>query len=424
MSEEWQPTPEDKRLEKLEGEGAVEFRLPAKRDSENLFEDLDLRLVVERLGAELAEVDEVHLFGSRRFQSGSTRSDIDLLICGGRLPVASVVAEVARDLDTYLDVFIDRAGRAESAVNESVITANGTAALRDALDAVPLWSRDSGWVGGTDFESVRILAGFNPPYSRAPKAEPEALVEKVDVLFVSALRVEHRAIFERFDRSEGSPRAAGSQFKLGEIDTELRPRRVAACVSERAGTISAALTTYRGIELFRPRVVVLHGITAGIEGEVSLGDVVVPDRIVEYEATKVLPEKEVDRGLRHPVHPNLIAGVKAWPKLEQFLEGLSPLRPEEGASGLSTDGMASGNKVIASTERARLIGGKGEKIVAIEMESLGVISACSRFDPAVKAIVIKAVSDFADVEKDDTWHAFASEAAAELALALVRDRII
>jgi nucleoside phosphorylase len=80
--------------------------------------------------------------------------------------------------------------------------------------------------------------------------------------------------------------------------------------------------------------------------------------------------------------------------------------------------------VIASSERAALIAKSSRKIVAIEMEALGVIEACLRFDPPVPALVVKAVSDLADESKDDTWHPFASRASASLAIELLRAELI
>jgi nucleoside phosphorylase len=58
------------------------------------------------------------------------------------------------------------------------------------------------------------------------------------------------------------------------------------------------------------------------------------------------------------------------------------------------------------------------------MESLGVVEACQRAEPLVSALVVKAVSDLADENKDDSWHPFATVAAARLAVALARDHVV
>jgi nucleoside phosphorylase/predicted nucleotidyltransferase len=417
------PTPEEERLEELPP-GSDDLRLPAKADPYDLFAELDLSDVLEILANELQDIDEIHIFGSRRFRSGSTRSDVDLLIVGSGLPQASVVAAVAREIDTYLDVFVLRGSTAQSAVNESVITATDPQALKDDLNTLLLWRRGEGWIAGDFPRSVRVIAGFNPPYSLKPSREPEPLVEKVDVLFVSALSHEHTAMLSRFDHIISSPPGIGAQFQLGEITAARRTRSVAACVSDRAGNLPAAITTYRGIELFRPQRVVLVGITAGIEHRVRLGDLIVPDTVIEYEAIKVTPDGEEHHGRHHEIAPDLIARVKGWQEREQFLREIAAARPGPGRSNLTTDSMASGNKVIASAERATVIAETARKIVAIEMEALGVVEACLRFDPPVPALIVKAVSDYADKAKDDTWHRFASHASASLAAKLFRAELI
>jgi nucleoside phosphorylase/predicted nucleotidyltransferase len=414
---------EKQRLAELP-ERAIAIRAPAKNDALNVHASLDLRAAVELLTTHIAGVREVFLFGSRRYQTGSVRSDIDLLLAGDQLPPASVVAAIARDIDSYLDVFIARGSTALSAVNESVIADNDFDSLLRKLDAIPVWRSGDGWIPNTTASTVRVLAGFEPPFTIAAPAGPEPLIGRADVLFVSALAEEHHAILGQFDGVFASPMSGIASYQLGEIHAQDGARRVAACVADRAGTVPAALTTFLGIELFRPNLVVLVGITAGIAGRLNYGDLIVPDTIIEYEAMKIGSSGEDSHGRKHPLHPPSIAAVHAWTGLDQLLKELSTSRPDDGVSQLSTDSMASGNQVVASTERASLIASESRKIVAIEMESLGVVEACIRARPLVPALVVKTVSDMADAAKDDSWHAFATTSAARLAAALVRDRVI
>jgi nucleoside phosphorylase len=416
---------EQRRLEDLP-DRATPIRTPAKQDLFNIHHEMSLREAVEELAIQLPQVVDIRLFGSRRHRSGSTRSDVDLLITGDQLPPASNVAAIAREIDSYLDVFIGRGGVAQSVVNESVIVEDNLDRLAERLDAVPLWERTLGWVGESDFEVVRVLAGFNPPYTLAAVAGPEPLVSRAEVLFVSALAKEHSAIVSEFDRLLATPPGPAANYQLGEIDAGQAPRRVAACVADRAGPIPAALTTYRGVEFFRPRLIVLVGITAGVAGRVGLGDLIVPDTVVEYEATKVSADGEEPNGRQHAIDPRSIEAVQAWPRRDELLDQVSgsSLRPSPGRSVLSTDPMASGNKVIALADRAAVIARASRKTAAIEMESLGVVEAGLRSDPQVPVLVVKGVSDLADENKDNSWHAYAAFAAARLAAALVRDAVI
>lgn len=416
-------SPERRRFEALPV-GAQPIRIPAKHDSLNVHQDLDVREAVELLAERIPILREIRLFGSRRFRTGSSRSDVDLLVIGEHLPSASCVAAIARDIDSYLDVFLARGGVAQSAVNESVISQPDLESLVGALDAVVVWQTGEGWVADQSLSTARVLAGFNPPYTTAAAAGPDPLVARVDVLFVSALAKEYDAIVSKFDREITTPRASTANYARGEIDAAHGERRVAACVADRPGTLPAALTALRGVQMFRPNLVVLVGITAGVAGELDVGDLIIPDTVVEYEATKIGTDGEVSHGRQHAIDPLSVAAVLAWRGLESWLGHISTSRPDGGSSRLSTDAMASGNKVVASAERAALIASSSRKAAAIEMESLGVVEACQRADPLVPALVVKAVSDLADEKKDDSWHAFATNAAAELASVLVRENVV
>lgn len=70
---------------------------------------------------------------------------------------------------------------------------------------------------------------------------------------------------------------------------------VVAVRSSGMGQINAALLARDVVALFKPRKVILVGIAAGLGKEVSLGDIVVSDRIVDYEIGKVTPSGTTPR---------------------------------------------------------------------------------------------------------------------------------
>jgi len=86
--------------------------------------------------------------------------------------------------------------------------------------------------------------------------------------------------------------------------------------------------------------------------------------------------------------------------------------------------MASGNKVITDPACIKKIQTQfGRKIVAFEMEAIGVAEACET-NSKVPFIVIKSVSDFADPGKNDDWHSFCCQITADLALTLIEAEVI
>jgi predicted nucleotidyltransferase len=107
---------------------------------------LDLREVIRSLTTELPAPAEVWLFGSRAQQTGSKRSDVDLLIIDlrARLTTESLVAWRQADADREpLDLFLSRDGRiADSVVNGSLL--KDEASLTDLLGARLLWREGEG----------------------------------------------------------------------------------------------------------------------------------------------------------------------------------------------------------------------------------------------------------------------------------------
>lgn len=108
---------------------------------------LDLRDIVRTLVTELAEPTEIWLFGSRAQQTGSKRSDVDLLLIDpdGILLHASLVEWLQADEEqrSPLDIFLSRDGRiADSVVNGSVLRSQ--ASVAEMVGGLLLWSRAAG----------------------------------------------------------------------------------------------------------------------------------------------------------------------------------------------------------------------------------------------------------------------------------------
>lgn len=119
----------------------------------------DLKEIIDDLVQDLTEVEAVYLFGSRGYDTGSTRSDIDLL-------VYSKIAIKDYSLISWLhekyppvDVFKTTDLKvAMSVINKSVLQRES---LTTSLDAIELWSKDNGfstsfqrWIQTTDNVTV------------------------------------------------------------------------------------------------------------------------------------------------------------------------------------------------------------------------------------------------------------------------------
>lgn len=122
-----------------------------KRPSMQKTTKFNLRLLLETVVSAQPNIEEIYLFGSRAYRTGSLRSDCDLLVstsAGGNVR-ASDMREFAMQHCPALDFFIAVDGRAVSCMNDSYVYSASLEELTKKLDAIKLWTKANGF---TDFQ--------------------------------------------------------------------------------------------------------------------------------------------------------------------------------------------------------------------------------------------------------------------------------
>lgn len=104
----------------------------------------DLEAIIKILAGKFDEIQSVYIFGSRRFETGSTRSDIDILLTTKKFIAPAKLRDFTLEHSTALDLFILENGRATSVANESFIEADTNENLIKSVNAVLLYDKDSG----------------------------------------------------------------------------------------------------------------------------------------------------------------------------------------------------------------------------------------------------------------------------------------
>lgn len=391
---------------------------------------VDLALLIRQLAASYPNLSQASLFGSRRFKTRSPRSDIDLLLFfSGEAPASTELAERAREVSVYLDLFIAHDEKtAESAINGSRISAlDAESDIAELLNAETIWSQAEGFVGST-FRIQRVLREFVPWYTVAElQGNPAGRRSPIDYLVITALDDEFRAA-ERVL----APYLVGSDPALGMLGRQVvaniphppdpgHDEQVILCQSDRMGNLASGLTTAEALTRWAPRLVILIGITAGISGRVREGDIVVADRIYDYEAAKLNGFKIEPHGHKFLPSPSARQRLASWEGLEEALKNSQPVGGPLGPPRLISAGYASGEKVVASRRVVRRIARQDRKIAAIEMESLGVADACRR--EGIEHMVIKAVTDLADKRKSDDYRSYCCELVSRLLVQILRQRV-
>ncbi|AQT05750.1 hypothetical protein A0U91_13975 [Acetobacter persici] len=210
----------------------------------------------------------------------------------------------------------------------------------------------------------------------------------------------------------------------GTLDGRKRQLKIVAAAATRMGMVSSSLLASKLIGRFRPRLLAMTGICAGVKGKVSLGDVIVADPCWDWQSGKRrlepsesaeskfepsshhLPLSESLRSRFHEIkkdRDSLEAIRRAWP-----VDIPTPLRVEVAP-------MASGSVVLADDVAAGRIKEQHRQLSAIEMEAYGVYAAAAMAcAPKPEVVAIKSVCDFAGPDKSDTFQPYAAYTSASV----------
>jgi nucleoside phosphorylase len=175
----------------------------------------------------------------------------------------------------------------------------------------------------------------------------------------------------------------------------------------------------------RPKKIILVGIAAGLNSEVQLGDVVVSEQIVDYELGKATYSGVTPRWSVYRTDPILLDRVRNFRSFD-WLQAISIARPdgtESSASRVCEGVVLSGNKVIADEKTAGALSSVWKRAAAIEMEGAGIAAAVYQAESPPAFLLIKGISDKADSKKDDTWQAYAADAAAAFTMEFIKSSV-
>jgi nucleoside phosphorylase/predicted dehydrogenase len=189
------------------------------------------------------------------------------------------------------------------------------------------------------------------------------------------------------------------------------------------GRVEAANAANHAISRWQPRYVILVGIAGGIATRgVMLGDVLIPNQIVDYELQKQTPKGDELRFQVYPTDPKFI-GIASNFNSYHWHTVVTAKRPRKGLPKRHIGPIASGDKVIAFGEVLEKYRDKWPMLIGVEMEAAGVAAAAFQAVPAPGFFMVRGVSDLADTRKDSAyvkrWRAYACDVAASYLIALL-----
>ena len=213
---------------------------------------------------------------------------------------------------------------------------------------------------------------------------------------------------------------------IPDADSDKEKRVVAVTVLTQMGNTPAAVRTTQCIQHLRPQFVLMVGIAGGIKEEVDLGDVVVSNKILYYEYAK-----ETSSGTEPRIEERSVDSLLLDRAMNCETNWHTLIQAEQPVDSRSTEvprvhfgPIACGEKVIADDVRVSELKRLRPKLLAIEMESFGVVLAAAQAEVIPRFIAVRGVSDYADDSKNDAWREYAADSAAAFTVGLLRSGAI
>ena len=198
------------------------------------------------------------------------------------------------------------------------------------------------------------------------------------------------------------------------------------CITpSRMGLVNMAVACTKAIELFRPKIVAMSGICAGVLGESKYLDIIVGQVCWEYQTGKFKDGKFKQEPYQVPIKPFFKTELEQLAEQPAFVaalkEGLYDTELKE--SGIRVAPISSGSVVIADAARMAEIGDQHRKWAALEMEMYSLYEAASQSVIEPLFFGAKAVVDMGDSEKGDALHASACTLSARFVVEILKRKL-
>jgi adenosylhomocysteine nucleosidase len=186
----------------------------------------------------------------------------------------------------------------------------------------------------------------------------------------------------------------------------------------RMGMTDAAIVTTQLLDAFRPSIVCMSGICAGIPGKSEIGDVIIAESCFDYQVGKW-----TKTGFEYEAYPVAIAEeIRA--QLSQALDSKLNVKiredlgfPELRDRNLKFVTHASGSAVVADKAKRDEISGMHRKLASVEMEIYSFYRAASISVQKPVFFAAKGVVDDAGASKGDRYHDYGAISSARLIVA-------
>ncbi|MCB9868105.1 MAG: hypothetical protein H6816_15870 [Phycisphaerales bacterium] len=225
--------------------------------------------------------------------------------------------------------------------------------------------------------------------------------------------------WEQLSGAENDPSTYYASTFMAERGAQLS---VVASAATQMGMPASAILATKMILRFRPKLVAMVGIAAGVKsGKQNYGDILVPNRTFDYGAGKL--QQVGDRVELAPdpdpirLSERLRARIDQWSSKRLFLDEISqswPLSQQRTRLQVHVGPLGSGSAVVDTSQPMLDVLDHWRKLVGVEMEAYGAhLATQTAVSPAPEFICMKSICDFATAKTDD-WQDYAAFTASRL----------
>lgn len=273
--------------------------------------------------------------------------------------------------------------------------------------------------------------------------------KNIDVGIITIIPTEIESLFNILNISEQDMLKVNSPFlyyksKVYSEQCKKEISLVISFVNGEAGNVEAAICTAHFLQNWNPKIMCMVGISAGIEGKVKIGDVVIPSKIIDrtkkvYKEGRYIPRTEnynrtrvIDQMLkRHKITAKTFS-LECNRYMSEDIEKATLVAKVNGLSDkvyspelafvdgsiVTEDSLIRDDKYfIPITENV------DEKCRGAEMEAVGFVKACRTEKENFPWLIFRGISDMGDVKKSDDYQVLASKSAS-VALKLYIENVI
>jgi nucleoside phosphorylase/CheY-like chemotaxis protein len=200
----------------------------------------------------------------------------------------------------------------------------------------------------------------------------------------------------------------------GAVMVEDKTYSVVASSAPRIGMVPSALLASKLIDRYRPPMIVMTGICAGMPGRCEIGDVLLADPTWDWQSGKRFRVSDRSKFAMRPHQIPVDSSIRSrFEQLRADREAFARISVGwKGATSipkLVIGPVASGSAVLADGTITASIREQHGDVCGIDMEAYGLYAAVAvASSPRPLGFSIKAVCDFADPSKADDFQAYAS----------------